>query len=254
MQVGKSPPPLWGIAARSFGLNDIPAKSEARVENSQMTQKLSDAMRRADCMLAGAVFLSLSTVAAVASYNPSTDHMTAAPSAAVAIVDAAAAPAPAVLPDVVPMPRPAYARLRIAVALANLVSEGTCLAEAMYYEARGEGLAGEKAIAEVVLHRTHRAGFPRSICGVVHQGEGQLCQFSFVCDGAMERPRTASDWRRSMRLATRILTGSLPLNDTTGGAIAFHTVAVQPEWPGLVRTVQIGNHIFYRRPSRNPSI
>src|ERR1051326_919668 len=121
--VGKSPPPLWGIAARSFGLNDIPAKSEARVENSQMTQKLSDAMRRADCMLAGAIFLSLSTVAAVASYNPSTDHMVVAPSATVAIADAAATPAPPALPDVVPMPRPPYARLRIAVALADLVSE-----------------------------------------------------------------------------------------------------------------------------------
>jgi hypothetical protein len=216
-----------------------------------MTHKLSDAMRRADCMLAGAVFLSLSTVAAVAAYDPYTDVQPAAqPVAAATIVAALKAPPPDI-PDVAPTPRPAFSRLRIEVALADLVTEGTCLAEAMYYEARGEGIDGEKAIAEVVLRRTHRSGYPRSVCGVVHQGEGQLCQFSFVCDGAMERPRTASDWQRALRLATRILSGTLPLNDATGGAIAFHTVDVQPDWSGLVRTVQIGNHVFYRRPGRN---
>ncbi len=224
-----------------------------------MRQSVSDALRRADCSLAGALFLSLSTVAAVAAYNPALPvNAVLRPKVLDSIQEdvqqfvALDVPAPDVLP--VPRPSPLISRLRVNVALEDFASEATCLAEAMYYEARGEGLAGEKAIAEVVVRRTHRAGYPRSICGVVHQGQGVACQFSFVCDGTLQRPKTPHDWSRAVRLATRILTGALPLTDITNGAIAFHAVQVQPDWPGLVQTVRIGNHIFYRRPGRSRRI
>ncbi|HUJ02058.1 MAG TPA: cell wall hydrolase, partial [Rhizomicrobium sp.] len=76
---------------------------------------------------------------------------------------------------------------------AKLASESDCLAQVMYYEARGEGLAGEKAVAEVVLRRTHNGNYARTVCGVVHEGvrEGHKtgCQFSFACDGSLDRPK-----------------------------------------------------------------
>lgn len=222
-----------------------------------MTQKIGDALRRSDCALAGAVFLALSTVAAGAALQPSSDNVP--PPLRVLPADDKVTeelpPLPLQMPEVAPLPRPnPIARMRIEVALENAASEASCLAEAMYYEARGEGLAGEKAIAEVVVHRTQRAGFPHTICGVVHQGEGEACQFSFLCNGVADQPKNPVDWSRAVRRAAQILTGALPLNNITEGAISFHAAAVRAEWPGMVPTVRIGNHLFYRRPGHGGSI
>jgi hypothetical protein len=140
--------------------------------------------------------------------------------------------------------------------LERMLAEQRCLAEAMYYEARGEGLDGEKAIAEVVFHRMQSAGFPHSICGVVYQrgATGHGCQFSFTCNGEMDAAKTSGAWARAKRLAGRILTGLIQLGDMTEDAIAFHAVAVQPGWGDhLVKTIQIGNHVFYRRATRTRS-
>lgn len=222
-----------------------------------MTQKIGDALRRSDCALAGAVFLALSTVAAAAALAPPSDN--APPTLRVLPAEDKVSeelpPLPLSMPEVAPLPRPSpIARMRIAVALENMASEASCLAEAMYYEARGEGLTGEKAIAEVVVHRTQRAGFPHTICGVVHQGQGEACQFSFLCNGAADQPKDGADWSRAVRRATLILTGALPLNNVTEGATAFHATAIQPAWPGMVPTVRIGNHLFFRRPGHTRSI
>src|SRR5208282_5021617 len=122
-------------------------------------------------------------------------------------------------------------------------------AEVMYYEARGEGVDGELAVAEVVFHRLHSRAYPASICGVVYQGEndGPSCQFSFVCNGEMDRPKTAAAWAQANLLAAKILSGYLMLGNSTDGATSFHAVDVEPDWSSsLERTVQIGNHIFYR--------
>ncbi len=135
------------------------------------------------------------------------------------------------------------------LALARFEAEQRCLAEAMYYEARGEGVAGQEAIAEVIFHRLHRRGYPGSICGVVYQGagDGGTCQFSFACDGERDRPRSAAAWSRAQRLAAKILGGRLTLNDVTQGATSFHAADIEPRWSSsLERTVQIGRHIFYR--------
>jgi spore germination cell wall hydrolase CwlJ-like protein len=128
-----------------------------------------------------------------------------------------------------------------------------CLAEAIYYEARGEGLKGQEAVAEVIFHRMQSGRYPRTICGVVYQGagSGHGCQFSFACNGERLSPRSGSSWRRADRLATSILAGLIQLGDTTGNAISFHAADVQPGWgEHLVRTTRIGHHIFYRSASR----
>jgi len=135
-------------------------------------------------------------------------------------------------------------------ALSQLTAEHRCLTEALYYEARSEGRNGEKAVAEVVFHRMNTGYHGHSICAVVYEGSFRRgCQFSFTCDGALHRPREAAAWAKSEQLAAQILTGAVPLNNATGGATNYHTVAVRPGWaPTLKKTAQIGNHIFYRPP------
>jgi spore germination cell wall hydrolase CwlJ-like protein len=136
--------------------------------------------------------------------------------------------------------------------LANLAAEHRCLTEALYYEARGEGPTGQKAVAEVVFHRMQAGRYGRSICAVVYEGSSRPgCQFSFTCNGDLGRPREKAAWLQSEELAAQILTGAVTLRNTTGGAINYHAVWVRPDWaPTLRRTTQIGNHIFYRGPHR----
>jgi hypothetical protein len=86
-----------------------------------------------------------------------------------------------------------------AALMQKLLGEQRCLADAMYYEARGEGEEGEKAIAEVVFHRMKARGYPHSLCGVVYQGagSGHGCQFSFACNGEMLQTKNWSAWARA---------------------------------------------------------
>jgi spore germination cell wall hydrolase CwlJ-like protein len=129
-------------------------------------------------------------------------------------------------------------------------SEQRCLAEALYYEARGESHDGQMAVAEVVIRRSKTRGYPGTICGVVYQGNpgGTTgCQFSFVCNGAMKRSREPGAWKRAKVLATRIGTGKVAIGHYTDRALFFHATSVRPHWPGLVRTAQVGKHVFYRR-------
>ena len=144
----------------------------------------------------------------------------------------------------------------VEIAGAQLASEGGCLAEAIYYEARGESVAGQKAVAEVVLRRTHNKNYARTVCGVVFEGvqEGRTsgCQFSFACDGSMHRPKEDEAWLQAKLLAEKIMAGVVPVGDMTGNAIAYHSIGVSPPWSGtMLRTAQIGKHVFYRFMPRN---
>ena len=132
--------------------------------------------------------------------------------------------------------------------LTQLIAEHRCLSQALYYEARGEGRVGEQAVAEVVFHRMNAGNFGHSICAVVYEGSGHPgCQFSFTCNGDLDRPRDESAWMKSEQLAAQILTGEIRLHNTTGGATHYHATWVYPFWaPTLKITAQIGNHIFYR--------
>jgi hypothetical protein len=132
--------------------------------------------------------------------------------------------------------------------------DAECLAEVIYYEARGEGVVGEKAVAEVVLQRVHDRNYPHTICGVVHDrvttNNHTSCQFSFACDGSLGRHKEAWTWHQVRGLAARIVSGATKLGNATGNAIAFHSVGVTPSWAESMKmTAQIGNHIFYRRDS-----
>jgi spore germination cell wall hydrolase CwlJ-like protein len=130
--------------------------------------------------------------------------------------------------------------------------ERRCLAEAIYYEARSEGFAGQLAVAEVVLNRMRHRAYPSTICGVVYQGSERRtgCQFSFTCDGSIERAPGGRSWRRSQLVAEHALMGFA--RPVTASATHYHTIAVNPVWnESLVLTRRIGTHIFYRFPNRS---
>jgi hypothetical protein len=147
-----------------------------------------------------------------------------------------------------PLVSPARARpFHLADGAAPSARDVECLTDAVYYEARGEGAAGQAAVAQVVLNRVRHPAFPKSICGVVFQGShtGDGCQFSFTCNGAMSQPREPAAWRRAQAIAEHALDGSVM--PSVGNAVNFHAAGVQPGWgAGLMRVVQIGLHVFYR--------
>ncbi len=132
--------------------------------------------------------------------------------------------------------------------------EWACLAEALYFEARGESLKGQLAVAEVILNRVDSRRYPDSICGVISQGESRRhgCQFSFRCDGKPETFDERAAYERVGKIARLMLDGRD--RALTSGATHYHTTAVNPSWSRrLTRTAQIGRHLFYRRPVQQAS-
>ena len=119
-----------------------------------------------------------------------------------------------------------------------------CLAEAIYFEARGESRQGQAAVAEVILNRVDSRQFPSTVCGVINQP----AQFSYTIGGP--KPiRNKAAYQRARDIAQAALSGAP--RDLTGGATYFHTPAVRPSWSRRMhRTVQIGAHIFYRSGQR----
>jgi N-acetylmuramoyl-L-alanine amidase len=118
--------------------------------------------------------------------------------------------------------------------------EEECLAVAVYYESKGETLAGQLAVAEVILNRAASRRFASTICGVVTQPS----QFSFVRGGRMPAVnRESRDWQEAVAIA-RIATDELA-ESGVGNALYFHARRVSPGW-SMTRVAAIGNHIFYR--------
>jgi Cell Wall Hydrolase len=197
-----------------------------------MMDRIQAAHRRADRVLNFAAFIVLACLAMWTRFDQHTSYIPApspAPSAHIAV---AALPPPAVTRE----------------------EQSECLAEVLYYEARGEGAEGEKAVAEVVLQRTREHNYPRTICGVVYEGaqpNNRACQFSFACDGALRQPKDRTTWKRIRKLAEAIVSGAVKLAGETRHAIAYHKIGVQPAWAeAMVQTAQIGNHVFYRSDSQ----
>jgi spore germination cell wall hydrolase CwlJ-like protein len=124
--------------------------------------------------------------------------------------------------------------------------ERFCLTQALYFEARGEGEMGQLAVADVILQRTRSKSHPDTICEVVYQPY----QFSFVHDGSMLREIDMDSWNRADDLSSRIMRGEVDTS-LTGRALFYHAKHVRPVWAdAMIKTTEIGNHIFYRRGPR----
>lgn len=133
-------------------------------------------------------------------------------------------------------------------------SEFECLAEALYFEARGETVKGQFAVAEVIRNRVKSSRFPNSYCSVINQGTGRKhqCQFSYTCDGRAEIINEHSAYARVAKVARATIDQRSP--DITNGATFYHTTAVRPSWSRkFTNTARFGVHLFYRRGVRTAS-
>ncbi len=128
-----------------------------------------------------------------------------------------------------------------------------CLAEAVYFESRGEDTRGQFAVAEVILNRVDSRSFPKTVCSVVMQGTApgkrSGCQFSYACDGKADRIVNRAAFVKALKISRIMLSGRPRI--ITDGATHFHTTAVRPKWAKrLTETARIGDHIFYRFPTQ----
>ena len=129
----------------------------------------------------------------------------------------------------------------------TLAESQRCLAQAIYFEARSEPVAGWEAVADVVINRALSPSYPGSICGVVFQGQYRRhkCQFSFACDGLSDRPKHRVLWRKALRMAGNKLV-NVRAGPATARATHYHADYVDPYWNrSMVKLTKIGRHIFY---------
>lgn len=126
--------------------------------------------------------------------------------------------------------------------------EQKCLAEAVYFEARGEPVEGQAAVAQVVLNRVRNPAYPATICGVVYQNDHwrNRCQFSFACDGIKDRIASPGHYRVAKDVAMAVTAGKIWL-EGVGSSTHYHATYVRPRWAGTMKKLtKIGQHIFYR--------
>ena len=112
------------------------------------------------------------------------------------------------------------------------------LTEALYFEARGETVKGQFAVAEVILNRVSSPSFPDTICGVINQGTGRkfACQFTYTCDGRAEVIREPKAYEMVGKVAKMVMDG-MP-RTLTDGATFYHTKAVRPRWAAFLNAPQ----------------
>ena len=129
-----------------------------------------------------------------------------------------------------------------------------CLAQNIYYEARGSSLADRAGVANVVMNRTKDRRYPATICEVVRQGRqdanGNMirnqCQFSWYCDGKSDEPQNVDLWIDAQMLAWEMIENG-KYRGLTEGATHYHANYVSPSWARDLQLVgRIGAHIFYR--------
>ncbi|WP_374058577.1 cell wall hydrolase [Bartonella sp. M0177] len=126
--------------------------------------------------------------------------------------------------------------------------EQKCLAEAVYFESRGESIKGQAAVAQVVLNRVRNPAYPNTICGVVYQNTNWInhCQFSFACDGRKHRVTEMAQWTVAQQVARAVSAGQIWFPEV-GSATHYHAVYVRPRWARtMIKVDKIGLHIFYR--------
>lgn len=143
---------------------------------------------------------------------------------------------------------------RVYIPEAQLAKAEQCLAEAVYFEARGEPVKGQYAVAQVVMNRVRSGYYPADVCGVVYQNAHRrnACQFSFACDRIPDRVNNAYAWRIATRIARDVAQNGAWLPEV-GDSTHYHATYVRPNWiRDMVKEDKIGRHIFYRVRWRAP--
>jgi len=118
-----------------------------------------------------------------------------------------------------------------------------CLALNIYFEARGEDMLGQLAVAEVTLNRVESSRYPDNVCDVVWQHK----QFSWTHDGKSDKPKDARAWAEAQRIA-RIALSENEMAVVGDGVTHYHASYVSPYWASSYeRVAKVGKHIFYRK-------
>ena len=124
-----------------------------------------------------------------------------------------------------------------------------CLADAVYFEARGEVVKGQEAVAQVVMNRVFSGVYPHDVCGVVYQNAGRhlACQFTFACEGKdLNKIDEPDMWEQAKQIAKDTLDGKIWLAEV-GHATHYHAYWVHPSWVHeMARLYHLGVHTFYR--------
>ena len=123
-----------------------------------------------------------------------------------------------------------------------------CLTSAVYFEARGESVRGQIAVAQVIINRTFSPFYPHDVCGVVYQNADRrnACQFSFACDGIPDVVTEPDAWARAQRIARDMINGKLWMPEV-GKATHYHAYWVHPDWVNEMKKIyKLGVHAFYR--------
>jgi spore germination cell wall hydrolase CwlJ-like protein len=123
-----------------------------------------------------------------------------------------------------------------------------CLAEAVYFEARGEAVRGQIAVAQVVMNRAFSGFYPNTVCGVVYQNKHRhlACQFTFACDNVADVVREPDMWDRAKKIAKATLDGQLWLPEVAKST-HYHAYWVRPSWVHEMKKMyKFGVHTFYR--------
>tara|TARA_B100001173_G_scaffold209573_1_gene180823 strand:- start:2742 stop:3398 length:657 start_codon:yes stop_codon:yes gene_type:complete len=149
--------------------------------------------------------------------------------------------------------------------------QALCMALNIYYESRSDNLAGQYAVADVVLNRMHDDRYPNTVCDVVRQGPVReswktkqhedlpdheriynpirnMCQFSWYCDGKSDDPKDETGWAQAQYVAGAIMYSG-KYRGITEGATHYHATYVKPKWRldrGMNHIGRVGSHIFYR--------
>lgn len=145
------------------------------------------------------------------------------------------------------LPNPAARPFRFAGSAEERARATDCMAAGILYEA-GDDTEGERAVAQVVLNRLRHPAFPKTVCGVIFEGQDRStgCQFSFSCDHALTRWTPSPDaWRRARQVAAAALGGTV--YKPVGYATHYHTDWVVPYWQAsLDKVAAVHTHLFFR--------
>lgn len=144
--------------------------------------------------------------------------------------------------------RPRTPAERLNLNISQRAKSEKCLAEAVYFESRGEVKRGQIAVAQVVMNRVFSGFYPNNVCGVVYQNAHRklACQFTFACDGIPDKIDEPDMWTQAKEIARDMLDGKIWLPEI-GHSTHYHAYWVHPSWVGEMRKLhKIGVHSFYR--------
>jgi spore germination cell wall hydrolase CwlJ-like protein len=144
--------------------------------------------------------------------------------------------------------RPKSPAERLALTGSALAKAEKCLANAVYFEARGESVRGQIAVAQVVMNRVFSPFYPNDVCGVVYQNANRhlACQFTFACDGIPDVVTEPDAWARAQRIAHDMIGGKLWMPEVAK-ATHYHAYWVRPDWVNEMKKIyKLGVHAFYR--------